>query len=262
MNELHDKFDAWISAGADEDPPRDVALHASGCDICLRLAASFDALVAVDPGLAPAPPLRAARVSPLSRAPARLARSAAAALAVVAVVGAGALFGANALRPRSGDEIADATPTPQVAEGVLGAAGGPTQAPSRGAGASASAPASGEASATPIPSPTPRGAAAVPASPLPTIGGGPPPASAMPATPLATPGPTTAPTSAPTAAPTPPPPPPTPSPSPTPTPTPSPTPTATPDDCADGLDNDGDLLIDALDPGCVLDGNEASADPP
>ena len=85
MNELHDEFDAWISAGANEDPPRDVALHASGCDICLRLAASFDALAAVDPGLAPAPPLRAARVSPLSRAPARVARSAAAAVAVVAV---------------------------------------------------------------------------------------------------------------------------------------------------------------------------------
>jgi hypothetical protein len=43
-----------------------------------------------------------------------------------------------------------------------------------------------------------------------------------------------------------------------PTPTPIPTPTP-PDDCEDGVDNDGDLLIDELDPGCILDGNEASA---
>jgi hypothetical protein len=32
-----------------------------------------------------------------------------------------------------------------------------------------------------------------------------------------------------------------------------------PDDCEDGVDNDGDSLIDVLDPGCLLDGNEASA---
>jgi hypothetical protein len=32
-----------------------------------------------------------------------------------------------------------------------------------------------------------------------------------------------------------------------------------PDDCEDGVDNDGDSLIDVLDPGCLLDGNEVSA---
>ncbi|MEO8245690.1 MAG: hypothetical protein ABI622_01100 [Chloroflexota bacterium] len=51
-------------------------------------------------------------------------------------------------------------------------------------------------------------------------------------------------------------------PEPTPTLAPSPTPRPSPDDCANGIDDDGDLLIDAADPGCVLDGNEASADPP
>jgi hypothetical protein len=35
-----------------------------------------------------------------------------------------------------------------------------------------------------------------------------------------------------------------------PSPSPTPSPTPAPDDCADGIDNDGDSLIDAADPGC------------
>jgi hypothetical protein len=48
-------------------------------------------------------------------------------------------------------------------------------------------------------------------------------------------------------------------PTPPPTPAPTPEPTPVPDDCADFVDNDGDFLIDLADPGCLLDGNEASA---
>jgi hypothetical protein len=50
-------------------------------------------------------------------------------------------------------------------------------------------------------------------------------------------------------------PPPTPQPTPEPTPPPTPEPTPEPNpsgECVDGIDNDGDLLIDILDPGCLL----------
>ena len=226
MNELHDEFDAWIAAGARDDPPRDVALHASGCEICLGLAASFDALLAIDPGMAPPPPLRAAPLSPLAGAPIRLARSAAAVVAVMLVIGAGAILGANALRPREAASVADPTATPRLAEGVLGAAGGPSDAAAPTASESASA--SATASLSPSPTSTPRPIAGAP-TPNPTMGGGPPPASAIPATPVPTPRPTAAPTSnPPPPTPTPPPPPPpTPTPPPTPSPTPEPTPTPT-----------------------------------
>ncbi|HET6649281.1 MAG TPA: hypothetical protein VFH79_03905 [Candidatus Limnocylindria bacterium] len=223
MNELHDEFDAWIAAGAREEPPRDVALHASGCQVCLGLAASFDALLAIDPGLAPPPPLRAAPLSPLAGAPLRIARSAAAAMAVMLVIGAGVIVGANALRPRESASVVEpsASPTPRLAEGVLGAATGPSE--TAAATASTSASPSSSASASPTPTATPRPVAGAP-TPRPTMGGGPPPASAIPATPVPTPRPTVAPTSAPTAAPTA-----APTPPPTPTPTPSPTPTPTPE---------------------------------
>jgi hypothetical protein len=49
-----------------------------------------------------------------------------------------------------------------------------------------------------------------------------------------------------------------PTPDPTPEPTPDPTPEP-PDDCADGIDNDDDLLTDFLDPGCILAGDEGAA---
>jgi hypothetical protein len=228
MNELHDEFDAWIAAGARGDPPRAVAMHASGCDACLHLAASFDALLAIDPGLAPPPPLRAAPVSPLSRAPIRIARSAAAAVAVMLVIGAGAIVGANVFRPPLTDVVADVTPAP-IAEGVLGAAGAPSLTPSASASASASATASpsGEASASASPTATPRPVIAA-VTPNPTMGGGPPPASAVPATPVPTPRVTPAPTTpapAPSVAPATPTPAASAPPSPTPTPVPDPTPT-------------------------------------
>lgn len=236
MNELHDEFDAWIAGGPREDPPRDVALHASGCDACLRLAASFDALLTIDPGLAPPPPLRAAPLAPLAIGPMRVARSVGAALAVMLVIGAGAIFGANAFRPPSSDAVAIATPTPTptIVEGVLGAAGGPSRTAASTTSASPSS--SVEPSPTSSPTPTPRPITVV-ATPQPTMGGGPPPASAVPATPVPTPRPTAAPTVAPPPAPTP-----TPTPTPTATPTPTPAPIETPPS-----DTDGDSVPDASD---------------
>ncbi|HET8777388.1 MAG TPA: hypothetical protein VFN76_06980 [Candidatus Limnocylindria bacterium] len=234
MNELHDDFDAWIAAGAREDLPRDVALHASGCEACQRLAASFDALLAIDLGLAPPPPLRAAPLG-LSSAPVRLARSAAAAVAVMLVIGAGAIVGANALRPPDAVSVVDPSPSPRQAEGVLGAAAGQSgpAAPTLTSSASVSASASASVRASPTASPTatPRPVAGAP-RPLPTMGGGPPPASATPATPSPTA--TLASTPTPTPEPLPPTPTPTPTPSPTPTPEPTPTPTPTPSSTDEG----------------------------
>ena len=107
---------------------------------------------------------------------------------------------------------------------------GPTQAP-----APTDAPAPSSAPTTPAPGTV---------TPAPTPAPTPPP-----------PDPTPQPTPTPTPAPTPPPPDPTPQPTPTPTPTPPPADTS----CTNGVDDDGDLLPDLLDPGCLLGDSEFDA---
>lgn len=116
---------------------------------------------------------------------------------------------------------------------------------------------------SPAATPVPVGASEQAGIALSVNGPEPTPEPTSPATPGAEP---TSPAPSPTAAPaTPPPsstepsPTATPSPADTPSPTPQPTPSATPEPtapspnaCADGIDNDGDGLIDLLDPGCLL----------
>ena len=254
---LHEGFAAWLGTGAAggvEDPPRDLALHAAGCERCLRAASALDSLQAIDVGAVELPDLPALRgASERAPAPAVQVARFAMAGAVLVLVGATIAIGASWLgAPRGGGPAAVLEPS---GGGLL--AGEPTDEPS----------------ATPEPTPTePPSPSAEPmlsTEPMPSITATDPPS-------LATPAPTrpALPTPAPTIAPTPPPapsatasPPPTPPPTPIPTPaaTPSPaptqepTPTPTPDDCADGIDNDGDSLIDALDPGCLLSGDEAAA---
>jgi hypothetical protein len=241
MNDLHQDFDAWIAAGAADEPPaRDVALHASGCWLCLRRAAAFDALAAIDLGAAPPPPLRAPPIRSFSGGPLHVARSAGAALAVMLVVGAGALVGANALQPRVSQVAAAPSTTSTPVEGVLGDQGGPspTARPTPTSRTSAEA----EASPSATSEPTPSSAAA---SPNPTIGGRPPPVSSAPATPappIVTPLPST----------------PTPAPTPSPTPVPTPTPTPTPTPIAP-VDTDGDGVPD-VDDNCLLLPNPDQAD--
>jgi len=105
---------------------------------------------------------------------------------------------------------------------------------------------------TPTPGASVPGASASPSTPVPVR--------SLPGTPSPSPAPSVEPAPTPTQPPTP-----TPAPTldPTPAPTPEPTPDPTPDpptsNCADGIDNDHDLLIDGLDPGCILDGDELSA---
>lgn len=38
MTELHERFTQWLIAGASEDLPRDVALHAYACPDCQRMS--------------------------------------------------------------------------------------------------------------------------------------------------------------------------------------------------------------------------------
>ncbi len=258
MSDLHDRFGAWLTDGARADLPRDAALHAASCDACRRDAAAFDALLASDPGAASLPPVVAGRRPRAVLPPSRIIRTAAAVAAVLLLavwvgIGAGSLLDGG----RSGAGSTLASPTP-LGEGILGNAGGPR--------ATGSADPRASSSARPTES-------AVPSAKLPSI-----PTAATPQPvfssfrPVVTPGPTaitppigtagpsatSAATPAPTALPSLPPSP-TPLATPAPTPTQVPTPPPTPDDCADGLDNDGDFLIDILDPGCLLTGDEASA---
>lgn len=248
MSDLHAAFDAWLTQGARDDLPRAVALHASACPGCLRAAGAFDALAAID--------LEAAELPPLGIAPARADRrrglvpAAAAAVAVLLVIGAGIVAGGTLLRPPDEPEVAVSTPTP--GEGVLGGQGGPQTS------ATESPISSGSPTATPTASVQPSSPDEA-ASPNPTMGGGPPLAT-PPATPTPRPTPTPSPRPTPVVTPAP-------TPHPTPAPTPAPTPTPTPDTsspaCSDNLDNDGDLLTDfPVDPGCLSADDDDESDLP
>jgi hypothetical protein len=204
MTEPHARFEAWLAESTPGDPPRDLALHASTCAECLARAAGLDALRAVDPGLAPMPPLRvgaaprATGMTPVARAVAGVA--AAGLLGTAVLVGAAVLTGDPS---PAGDRSVTATRPP--GGGVLGeAGGGPEDEPTARSTASPSSSAGDDETpeATPIPD------AFEPVIPQP-----PPPAPAGTQRPVT---PSPAPTRAPTPRPTP-------TPSPSPSPTPSPT---------------------------------------
>ena len=213
MNDPHDRFAAWLSQGATDEPARDVALHASGCAVCIRMAAGLDSLGAIDLAATPLPPVSAGLASRADRGlmVARMVTGlAAAALVIVAMgVGTGLLR-----RPDPGAGPASITPSGSITEGVLGGGPGgvsdlPTPTPSASSSAPApsvgatSAPAftrSQEATAPPVVAIT---AAPTPVVPVP--GTAPPPPPTAEATPVAavTSTPTVAPTPVPTAVPTP-----------------------------------------------------------
>jgi hypothetical protein len=218
MTGLHDRFTRWLAEGGRGELSRDVMLHASACDECLRAAAAIDALLGVDLAAAPAPPVlagaRAATGIPVA-VRALLGTLAASAIVVATVIGAGSW-----LRPGGRGEVgAGGSPTPAGA--VLAGGPSPTSSPSATSTASASA------SASESPSPA---ASAAPAGPPLTPPVTPPPATAAPtavaiptATSVPTPRVTPTPTATATPIPTPTPVPPTPVPTPTPIP-PTPTP--------------------------------------
>lgn len=233
--DLHHRFGAWLRAGAAGDPPRDVALHAAHCPGCRRAMAATDLLLLIDTGRAPLPPSRMA-VAP--RAPLigrRLLASVAAGIVVLAV---GAWAGISALPPDGiGAGTGSETPDQEVLGGVLAStsaepstASQPASSPTPQASSVAASPSTEGASATAAPQVPPPPTQPGIQSPAPTTRL------------TATPRPTRSPSPVPTLAPT---------------PVPTPEPTAAPPECSDGLDNDGDTLIDygldplVNDPGCL-----------
>jgi len=243
--DLHERFDEWLTAGAEGDPPRDLALHASSCAACLRSVAALDSIQAIEIGDAPLPPLR--MVAESTDRLQRVLRYAAGAAAVL-VLGTSVAIGAPALFRSADPEVS--SPAQTTGEGVL--AGLPSE---RATSQPATQTVTPSPTDTSSPSASERPSGAPDATVFPTTRA---PIPQPPVTPRPTAAPPTpAPTPAPSATPIV-----TPSPSPTASPSPtisiSPEPTAsTPDDCADTLDNDGDGFVDGLDPGCILSGNEA-----
>jgi hypothetical protein len=222
MTDLHDRFRAWLDDGPSGELPRDLALHASGCPACLQRAAALDALLAIDVGAAPMPPVHTLPVRNRRRLGA-LVPAVASSAAVVAVVIAGIFAGSALFRGPEPSPVAAASESPVERGAVLGAGSGfvtvePTATPD-------------EADPTPKRSTEATPAGPAPGEPAPTMGGGPPPPGP--------PGPQVTP--APTRGATPPPATPTPPPAATPTPVP-PTPTPTP-----LLDLDGDGIGDLVD---------------
>lgn len=236
MSDPHDRFAAWVADGAAGDLPRDVALHAAGCDECLAVAGALDALAAVNLDAVELPPMLAVPArgaSPLATIARRSAGAAALGLLalVVAALGSGWPLDQS---PSTGD--AAALEPSARAEGVLGGAAGPspseddaTPSPTGSPDATPTAtndPAATSAAAPVQPAPTTRqiptaGPTVPAATPPPSATPTPVPSPSTPA-PTATPRPTTTPTPTPTPTPA------TPTPLPTASATPSPTPTPTP----------------------------------
>jgi outer membrane biosynthesis protein TonB len=223
--DLHQLFDEWIVSGAVGEPGRDLALHASGCEECLRAIAALDSLQAIDVGAAQPPPL------------VRLARGDAGSPSVgggtmggivVVLLGIGFALGASGLLappPETG-----AGPEPSDPRSPAGSV--------LGGGPSARTPistASEEPSRSPRPTPSPTDEPSASPEPTPAPVVAPAPVTPAPRTqaPQPLPQPTPAPTAAPTAVP--PPPTPTPTAAPSSTATASPLPTLPPDSDADGV---------------------------
>jgi outer membrane biosynthesis protein TonB len=235
MTDPHRSFAQWLYDGALDEPPRVGALHASVCTECRHLIGAFDALAQVDVAAIPPPAMSVTPRRDPVMSVAGVARWSAGLASVATLVAVVAL--AVDQRPPIATPLASPTQESGINEGVLGGEATPAATPSGSA--------TPTNSATPVATPSPAPPIAVP-----------PPVAPPPPTPIATPRPTVAATPIPSLIPTP-----SPTVAPTPLPTPEPTavPTPVPDDCEDGIDNDGDELIDALDPGCVLTGDEASA---
>jgi hypothetical protein len=245
MNEAHQRFHDWLTAGGEGDPPRDVAVHASVCSGCQRSIDAIDLLAGVNTGLASMP------AEPIGREHGRLALAGRLIGATAVIIGATILgVGVSQLigsqHPSGG--VAQASPTP--GQDVLGG----TSSSHPSSEATAGADVTPRETLTPLGTPSP-GHPHTGVTPIPWRSAAPTLAATN--APSFSPIPTAAPsdTPTPTAVPTD-------TPSPTDSPTPTPIPTVTPPpppQCADGIDNDGDGFTDLLDPECTdaLDNDES-----
>ncbi|HEY8170505.1 MAG TPA: hypothetical protein VIH24_05345 [Candidatus Limnocylindria bacterium] len=258
--ERHDAFTIWLAGGAMAELQRDVAIHASACPDCLLAAAAFDALGRIDVGAAPEPPIVAVEYQ-TGRNVVRGSLWLAGLVIVLAVATTGAMAANGAFEavPAAGELDAEASaPTATTGGAVLGDRASPRPSASQTSDPRSSAsadPGSSGSAASVEPA-----ASAWPPAAIPTFRGQPLPttrAVATPTTAAATPAPSPTPavTSPPTPAPTA---------VPTPIPTPAPTATPVPPACSNGIDDDGDQLVDfGSDPGCdsALDDDETDPVP-
>jgi hypothetical protein len=236
VNEAHQRFREWLTAGAEGDPPRDVAVHASVCTECRRSIAALDLLAMVNPGVASMP------TEPTGRERGRLAMAG-------RLVGATAiLFSAATLGVGVSQLIGVSHPNGLIAQA--------SQTPEQNVLAQTATPGASQPSALP----SPPEETLTPLGPEPIAQ--PPGATPRPSfKPAPTPFPTAAPTAIPSAVPSD-----TPLPTDTagPTQTPAPTASPVPPQCSDGIDNDGDGFTDfdgvPPDPECTdpLDNDESA----
>ena len=260
MTDSHERFHDWLTGGADGEPARDTAVHASVCAGCRRSIDALDRLAMANTGLAgmPADPIGRERGG-IAIAGRLVGATAVLFSAAILGVGVSQLIGVSP----GGGPVAHASPTPD--QSVLAETATPGSP-----GALASQSASPGATLTPLGPPSPTHGPAV--TPIPGRTLAPTPVPTLVATPMpsGTPFETAVPTPIPT-------------PLPTPTPTPVPTPAppvdtdgdgvtdvdevtygsdpndnlSTPENslyaaptCTDGVDNDLDTLTDIDDPGC------------
>ena len=54
----HRRFTEWLDTNTEDDPPRDLAVHATVCARCQQRIAALDLLTAIDPAAAGIPPVR------------------------------------------------------------------------------------------------------------------------------------------------------------------------------------------------------------
>lgn len=161
MSEPHARFQAWLLAGAEGNPPRDLAVHASVCSACRASIAAFDRLDFIDPGATTVP----APTRPVMRGVlVRVGRAVGATVGVMiaaTVLGVGGWQLIDAARGGPGGGIAQASRTPDqdvlAGSGTPGATSQETSASASMASASdvpTAAPSSDGPAATPRPGAT------------------------------------------------------------------------------------------------------------
>ncbi len=117
----HRRFAEWLETNSDDDPPRDLAVHAAVCVACQQRIAALDMLTAIDPALAGMPPVLPVPVAWWPRTVGRAA-VVAGGVAALTVVGVGSwrLIEASNL-------VGPAVESPTQA--VLGGTGAPAPTP-------------------------------------------------------------------------------------------------------------------------------------
>lgn len=190
MNEAHQRFREWLTGGAEGDPPRDVAVHASVCAECLRSIAALDLLAMVNPGMASMPAEQTGREWGRLVMAGRLV-GATAVLFSAAILGVGVSQLIGVSHPNG--PLAQASPGPD--QNVLGETA--TAQPSQGA-----TPTAAQETLTPLGTPEPSPQPPV-ATPRPYVPPPPTPVPTVVPTPIPLPSDTPAPTDSPPPAPTP-----------------------------------------------------------